>query len=463
VRSPWNAFAVVAVLVTWWGYEGGDLVAWSKAGNAMKTWAWAFTMTSPVVRVLRVAPQGGDYQRIQAAVDAASPGDEIVVEDGTYNEAITIAKANLMLRSKNRNGAKIVSPQGRDALRLEEGANYITIDGLDITASENGIHANKTGIDHIFNHHTVVRNCHIHDCGAGGIQLNHGDYRIVENNVIHHCAAASRWFHSGISLWQPVALDREPGFHIVVRGNVLYSNSNPPGGPDGSGLIIDDFQHTQYGSKHGEYPNSTLVENNVSYNNGGRGIHVYKSAHVVVRNNTVYHNNWDLNNNATWRGELSNVDSSDVKWHNNIAVTNSAINANNTAMLDANVGAYHNKDVEWVGNLFFDSAMPTAQSLKIASGADKAAILANNMLGFDPQFVAPGEGPDADFRLKAGSPAIGAARAVNAPESDLLGMRRDGRPDIGASEYGATIHAPQPTGEGQEPAGDRPAPTRAEP
>lgn len=388
--------------------------------------------------IMHVASEGGDYTSIQAAVDAAPPGAVISVADGTYSEAITISKPNLTLRSENRHGAKIVSPRGRDALRLEEGANYITIDGFDIAAGENGVQASRTGIDHILNHHTVVRNCHIHDCGAGGIQLNHGDYRVVENNVIRHCAATSRWLHSGISFWQPIALDREPGFHIVVRGNILYGNSNPPGGTDGNGLIIDDFRHTQQRSPHGEYPNRTLVENNVVYNNGGRGIHVFLSAHVVVRNNTVYHNNWDLTQDATWRGELSSVNSSDVKWINNIAVTDSAVNPHNTALLDGDVGRYHNEAVEWVGNLLFDSADPTAQSIKLASDADRAAILADNITGRDPQFVAPGDGPDADFRLKTGSPAIGAALGADAPAGDMLGMLRDAQPDLGAFEYGAT-------------------------
>jgi parallel beta-helix repeat protein len=394
-------------------------------------------------RILRVAPEGGDYSTIQAAVDAASPGDTIVVADGTYNEAVTIAKPSLTLRSENLHGARIVGGPSRDGVRLKEGANYITIDGFDITAGYNGVHAHEERMDHVLNHHTIVRNCHIHDCGAGGVQLNLGDYRLVENNVVERCAAVAPWCSSGISICVPIAEDREPGFHIVIRGNILYRNSNPPRGTDGNGIIIDSFRHAYSGGADGDYPNSTLVENNVAYDNGARGIHVFKSAHVVVRNNTVYHNNWDLTNDATWRGELSCVDSSDVKWYNNIAVADSATNPHNTAILDADTDRYRNRDVEWVGNLLFDSANPSSHSIKIASDADEALMLAGNMVGSDPQFAAPGEGPDADFRLKAGSPAIGAGRAANAAAGDLLGMQRDGQPDVGAYECGATAQAPQ--------------------
>ena len=46
--------------------------------------------------VLLVTP-GGDFATIQAAIDAANPGDTIVIGPGTYHENITINKANLTL------------------------------------------------------------------------------------------------------------------------------------------------------------------------------------------------------------------------------------------------------------------------------------------------------------------------------------------------------------------------------
>ena len=147
----------------------------------------------------------------------------------------------------------------------------------------------------------------------------------MEYNIVRHCAVTGPWGQSGISFWQAIALDREPGFHIIVRGNILWDNSNPPNGTDGNGLIIDDFRNTQHGSTNGTYPNYTLVENNVAYHNGARGIHVFLTDHVVLRNNTAYHNNWGNTNDATWRGELSCINSSDVKWYNNIAVANKGV------------------------------------------------------------------------------------------------------------------------------------------
>jgi parallel beta-helix repeat protein len=394
-------------------------------------------------RVLHVAPQGGDYSTIQAAVDAASPGDTILVADGTYHQTVEIARPHLTLRSEHPRGAQIVAPPSNHGIRLREGANYIVIDGFDITAPFEGISAHEEGMDHVLNHHTLVMNCHIHDCGGGGIGINLGDYRYIESNVIDNCAARAPWDASGISICVPIALDRKPGFHNVISGNIVFHNSNPPHGTDGNGIIIDTFRHRYSGGEDGAFPGSTLVENNVVYDNGGRGIHVFRSEHVVVRNNTVYHNNWDLTQDAWWAGELSCSDSSDVRWYNNIAVADSAASPHNTAVLDADSGRNVNRDNVWAGNLLFDSAKPGTQSLNLGTHADREAILAGNIFGRDPLFAAPGKGPEADFCLKAGSPAIGAARTADAPPDDVLKMLRDAHPDLGAYEFGATDRAPK--------------------
>ena len=41
------------------------------------------------------------------------------------------------------------------------------------------------------------------------------------------------------------------------------------------------------------YTFPTLVENNLVYSNGGKGIQIQLSDNVTIRNNTAYHNNLD--------------------------------------------------------------------------------------------------------------------------------------------------------------------------
>ena len=94
-----------------------------------------------------------------------------------------------------------------------------------------------------------------------------------------------------------------------MRNNVSHDNLTKTGNhTDGNGIIIDDFQSTQT-SGFQNYTFPTLVDGNVVYNNGGKGIAVHWSDNVTIRNNTAYHNNTDNKNTGTWRGELSNQDS----------------------------------------------------------------------------------------------------------------------------------------------------------
>ncbi|MFC1981783.1 choice-of-anchor Q domain-containing protein [Chloroflexota bacterium] len=54
----------------------------------------------------------------------------------------------------------------------------------------------------------------------------------------------------------------------------------------------------------------------------------------------------------------------------------------------------------------------------------------------DPMFVDPDNG---DYHLQAGSPCINAGTSNGAPDDDLEGNTRDGSPDMGAYEFGATV------------------------
>ncbi len=60
---------------------------------------------------------------------------------------------------------------------------------------------------------------------------------------------------------------------------------------DGNGIIIDTSRNNQNNSKLGAYKGRTLVKNNLTFNNGGSGIHTFLSDHVDIVNNTAVLNN----------------------------------------------------------------------------------------------------------------------------------------------------------------------------
>lgn len=195
---------------------------------------------------------------------------------------------------------------------------------------------------------------------------------------------------------------------------------------DGNGIIIDDFHNGQNGSAAGNYPFKTLVENNLSYFNGGKGIQVYVSDHVILRNNTVYWNNRDLLNKGTWRGEINLQNASDVKVINNIACTNGLFNANNTAILQE--GGQNNI---WLNNLTYNGHQGKASV--------HGNILGNkNKFGINPQFVAPNTSASANFQLQSNSPAINAGTSLydlSAIDLALTPRVKGDEVDIGAYEF----------------------------
>ncbi|HOA47682.1 MAG TPA: NosD domain-containing protein, partial [Candidatus Pacearchaeota archaeon] len=69
---------------------------------------------------------------IQSAVDAANPGDIIIVDDGIYKENININKNNLILKSKNGSEKTIVEAADSHDHIFEITANNIEISGFTI-------------------------------------------------------------------------------------------------------------------------------------------------------------------------------------------------------------------------------------------------------------------------------------------------------------------------------------------
>jgi len=67
----------------------------------------------------------GDHETIQAAVDAASPGDLILIEPGTYEEAVNVTTDDLTIRGLDRNDVIL-----EGGFELENGVRILEADGV---------------------------------------------------------------------------------------------------------------------------------------------------------------------------------------------------------------------------------------------------------------------------------------------------------------------------------------------
>jgi parallel beta-helix repeat protein len=281
------------------------------------------------------------------------------------------------------------------------------------------------------NHHVRVANAIARDSGCGGIAAQQTDYLTIEDNIVRGNAQRSPWQCSGISIYQAKALDDAPGFHNVIRRNVSYANMNlvvdnkvsQSNGKttDGNGIIIDDFRNTQNNSTNGAYKPATLVENNLLVDNGGRGIAVFLSDNVVVRNNTAYMNVKDKNlmGGIAGNGELSAVKSGTISFLNNLAVGR---DKKSVAFFDALTSGNR-----WDGNVAVGSK--TSQQSDAQWGAA-------NRFDVDPKLRAPAtDAISADFHPQRDSPLVQSGLADNAPSDDLDKQKRPaGKPTPGALE-----------------------------
>lgn len=161
-----------------------------------------------------------DQNHIQEAVDAASEGDTVRIQRGTYPGSVTIDTADLTLRSVESHGATIDARGRGTGVRIQ--ADGVTVEGFEIdgdgeTASGVSIVTSNGGTRDI-----TVRDNHIHGMakpGGGGIFavnswgiLSWGDAPLsgvkINRNTIENIGGPGEDDDTGFSL--PIGLDMEP-------------------------------------------------------------------------------------------------------------------------------------------------------------------------------------------------------------------------------------------------------------
>ena len=287
-------------------------------------------------------------------------------------------------------------------------------------------------------HHTIIRGCTIAKCAGGGVAALETDYLTVEDCDVYDNCWYMRYAGSGITTLNNWAYDDEPGYHIIIRRNRVWNNRTLVSWEktgklsDGNGILLDVTNKTgpnlnnpegdatvkpqkktavnaeSEKKERPEWKNRALIENNISAYNGGSGIHVFRTCHVDIINNTTW---W--NGSVVDYAELFPNASYDIVIMNNVIVPRPGGQVNTN---------WNNRDIVWDYNIY-----PLENPL-IKGPHDIVA---------DPQLVAPGKDiSQADFRLSPKSPAIDAGSPKMAPDHDADGRKRPrGKAvDMGACE-----------------------------
>ena len=242
------------------------------------------------------------FRSFQHAISMLAPGDKLIVASGRFTEPLIVTK------SGTTHQPIIIIGDGRPLIEVKTDGAAIAISGSYVEVSGFEVHAlgqgSAIGVGKR-NHHVRVADNIARDSGCVGVGSLQTDYLIIENNRIFGNSRLSPWQCSGISIYQAVNFDHAEGPHNIIRRNIVYDNmnvvvdnkiTNSDGKTtDGNGIIFDDPRHTQHGLNDPAYDGLTLIENNIVFDNGGREIHIFESDHVIVRNNTSYHNVKDPN------------------------------------------------------------------------------------------------------------------------------------------------------------------------
>jgi len=226
------------------------------------------------------------YSTVQAAVDAAQPGDEIHVATGVYTGVQARAGiTQVVYISKTvtvRGGYTITNwatpdpvahpttldAQGQGRVLVISGTITPTLEGLRITAGDAaGLGGGPWDDDdggglYIYTATATISGCMVYSNTAnrfgGGLYLDNSDATLEGNTVISNTAYAG----GGLYLWKGAA---------TLEGNTVISNTASPGG----GLYLD-------------HSDTTLAGNIVSGNTAsvGGGLYLWDGA-VTLEGNTV--------------------------------------------------------------------------------------------------------------------------------------------------------------------------------
>ena len=253
-----------------------------------------------------------DYPTIQEAINAADPGDTILVPPGTYNESIIIGK-QITLIGEGKENTVIVGRGVGDVIYVS--SDGVKISGFTIKGSGNRyispFEGGDAGIKLDGVENCVISNCIVTENNLG-IFLNSSDNNIIENNTCY--------------------LNRKDGIHL------RFSNNN----------IIRGNNCTSNGGHGGIYLNpsssNNLIENNICNFNADHGIKLQGSSNNNILRNNICEYNWNAgiflrgSNNNTLIGNIcfGNRNNPGIMLHyhnNNNTLINNVCNSNDEGIV----------------------------------------------------------------------------------------------------------------------------------
>lgn len=208
-----------------------------------------------------------DYPTIQEAINAATPGDTVRVNKGTYFENVVVNKT-LWLSGASREETIVDGRTPTPGVSIEVAADGVTITnlttannvvGIWVTSPNNTIVGNNVinssgiGIFVLNGWNNSVYGNYVSECISQGVQLEDTFGNTVEKNIIEYC-------HQGLAI-------NYSSYNIATL-NTITNNVY-----DGDGIFLIESTF------------NTLTDNNISANSHGVGL-------ADSNLSSFYHNNF---------------------------------------------------------------------------------------------------------------------------------------------------------------------------
>lgn len=235
------------------------------------------TDAQPASGTIEGRPAAADASPLQARIDAARPGDRLVVGAGEYHGDLYIDRPITLVGE----GRPRLLGSGRGSVVRVRAAD-VTIEGFDIDGRRGGDLGNDSAGIHVAAPRVTVRDCLVRE-SLFGIYLREADDAVVERStVIGIPDRPPGEIGSGIHLWNSQRF-RITGNEIVGTRDGMYIQSSSHGQVRGNRA-----RDLRYGL-HYMFSDDNLFEDN-SFENGAAGTALMYSKRLTFRRNRFVRN-----------------------------------------------------------------------------------------------------------------------------------------------------------------------------
>jgi parallel beta-helix repeat protein len=274
--------------------------------KVVAVWVSLLIMVSSIVILVEIAERveapitlyvggagGGNYTKIQWAIDNASDGDSVFVYSGTYFENVVVDKT-INLTGEDRDTTVINGSGIGDVIKIT--MNWTNITGFTLLEGGNNFGDAALGLSYVqnctvsnintssnnyygifvyYSSSNTISNNRIYNCREEGIRLFNADKNDINNNTV-----SNREYY-GISLmWS----DENKVIHNNASSNkykgIIIEDSTK------NNIIANNASNNRIGIYH-DLSNRNNIVNNYISSNSQRGIYLAHSHRTNITGNTI--------------------------------------------------------------------------------------------------------------------------------------------------------------------------------